>query len=53
MPADRFQFDLGKSGFAFVPDHRKPEGDCSCRKCVGFADQGRADFTVSYLDEGD
>jgi molybdopterin/thiamine biosynthesis adenylyltransferase len=52
MPTDRFQFDLGKAGLAFVPDHREPEADCSCQKCIGFADQGRADFSVSYRGEG-
>jgi len=47
MPADRFQFDLGQSEFAFVSDSRKPVKDCSCQRCIGFADQGRADFSVS------
>lgn len=48
MPADRFQFDLGRTEFGFVGDNRKPSDDCSCQRCIGFADQGRADFTVSF-----
>jgi hypothetical protein len=47
MPHDRFQFDPGRKSFGFVPDNRNPEPDCSCQRCIGFADQGRADFTVS------
>lgn len=48
MPHNRMQFDIGKTGFAFVDDdERQPIADCSCTKCVGFADQGRAYFTVS------
>ena len=47
MPHDRFQFDLGRKSFGLVPDNREPQPDCSCQRCIGFADQGRADFTVS------
>jgi molybdopterin/thiamine biosynthesis adenylyltransferase len=47
MPHDRFQFDLGKTGLGFVDDVRESATDCSCVRCSGFADQGRADFTVS------
>lgn len=47
MPHDRFQFDLGSQQFGFVEDSREAQHDCSCQRCTGFADQGRADFTVS------
>jgi hypothetical protein len=47
MPHDRFQLDLGKSELGFVDDARESLNDCSCVRCVGFADQGSADFTVS------
>jgi len=47
MPHDRFQFDLGLREFGFVKDQRQPMPDCSCQRTVGFADQGRADRSVS------
>lgn len=51
MPTDRIQFDLGKEGFAYAPDKRESEAECTCRRCIGFANQGRADFSVSYRGE--
>jgi proteasome lid subunit RPN8/RPN11 len=47
MPHQRFQFDIGweKLGVAPVQGQRNPE--CSCGKTVGFADQARADRSVS------
>lgn len=48
MPHDRFQFDLGLRSLAVISDCRESESGCSCRRCIGYADQGRADFTVSY-----
>lgn len=48
MPHNRMQFDIGKTAFGFVDDdERQSIPDCSCSKCVGFADQGKAYFTVS------
>jgi hypothetical protein len=48
MPHNRMQFDIGKTAFGFADDdERQSIPDCSCNKCVGFADQGRAYFTVS------
>ena len=47
MPHDRFQFDLGLQSLGVVADTKKPQPDCSCQRCISFADQGRADFTVS------
>lgn len=47
MPHDRFQFDLGLQSLGAVSDNKQPLADCSCQRCIGFADQGRADFTVS------
>lgn len=47
MPHDRFQFDLGLQSLGVVADTKQPQPDCSCQRCIGFADQGRADFTVS------
>ncbi|MEY4490023.1 MAG: hypothetical protein RIQ79_2531, partial [Verrucomicrobiota bacterium] len=47
IPHDRFQFDLGLQQFGFVKDQRSPCPDCLCQQRIGFADQGRADRTVS------
>jgi molybdopterin/thiamine biosynthesis adenylyltransferase len=47
LPHDRFQFDLGSRNLGFAEDVREPQADCSCQRCIGWADQGRADFTVS------
>jgi hypothetical protein len=47
IPHDRFQFDLGLQQFGFVRDERPPSPDCLCQQRIGFADQGRADRTVS------
>ena len=47
IPHDRMQFDIEKTAFGFADDdNRQSVADCSCNKCVGFADQGRAYFTV-------
>jgi len=47
IPHQRFQFDVGweKLGVAPVDGKRTPE--CSCGRTIGFADQARADRSVS------
>lgn len=47
LPHDRFQFDLGLKCFGMVADEKSPATDCSCAQCIGFADQGRAYFSVA------
>lgn len=47
MPHSRFQFDLGLSSLGVVGDERQPRADCACRKTIGWADQARADRSVS------
>ena len=47
LPHDRFQFDLGLKEFGFAKDEREVVPDCARREAIGFADQGRADRTVS------
>lgn len=48
MPHHRFQFDVGwpKLGVAPCEGSRNPE--CSCGKTIGYADQARADRSVSW-----
>jgi len=53
LPHDRFQFDLGLKELGVVADARKAERNCSCQRCIGFADQGSADRTVSRVHGGD
>ena len=47
VPHQRFQFDVGweKLGVAPIEGRRNPE--CSCGRTAGFADQARADRSVS------
>jgi hypothetical protein len=47
MPHQRFQFDVGfpRFGFNSIDKPRRPE--CSCGKTIGYADQARADRSVS------
>src|SRR5437870_354520 len=47
LPANRFQFDVGLSAFAFVDDDRPPRADCGCQAYVGWADQARSQRSVS------
>ena len=50
MPHSRFQFDIAAPGFGFVDVERKRADTCSCRRTIGFADQARADRSVSKPD---
>ena len=45
LPHTRFQFDIGKPEFGFVPISRKRTSICSCGKSVGHGDQGDAAIT--------
>ena len=47
MPHSRFQFDIGAPEFGFVDVERKRMPKCSCGRTLGFADQARADRSVS------
>lgn len=47
MPHSRFQFDVGAPEFGFVDVERKRVASCSCGLTRGFADQARADRSVS------
>jgi hypothetical protein len=47
LPANRFQFDIGRSEFAFVDDNRSAKMDCGCQTHVGLADQARGYRSVS------
>jgi len=47
IPHQRFQFDVGLPSFAVVEDQRKPDKDCACQHYLGWADQARADRSVS------
>jgi hypothetical protein len=42
LPHARFQFDIGKPEFGFVPINRKRTSICSCGKSIGHGDQGDA-----------
>jgi hypothetical protein len=46
-PASRFQVDLLSSGFGYVAPLRKASPHCACRIPMGWADQSRADRSVS------
>ncbi len=47
MPHNRMQFDFGSPFLGVVEDERASQPDCSCAKYQGYADQGRAYFSVS------
>ena len=47
VPHTRFQFDINAPFFGVVDVERQPEKSCSCRTQFGFADQARADRSVS------
>jgi len=47
MPHQRFQFDVGWEKLGVVPVHGKRNPECSCERMIGFADQARADRSVS------
>jgi hypothetical protein len=47
MPHSRFQFDISAPEFGFVEVERKRLATCSCGRTLGFADQARADRSVS------
>jgi hypothetical protein len=47
MPHSRFQFDISAPEFGFVDVERKRVATCSCGRTIGFADQARADRSVS------
>ncbi len=47
MPHQRFQFDVGLPRFGFNPVEKPRNPDCSCGKTIGYADQARADRSVS------
>lgn len=47
MPHARFQFDIGAPEFGFIDVERKRVASCSCDLTRGFADQARADRSVS------
>jgi len=47
IPHSRFQFDVGLHSFGFVEDCREPNSECACQRFIGWADQGKADRSVS------
>lgn len=47
IPHQRFQFDVGLSSFGMVEDCREANAECACQRFIGWADQGRADRSVS------
>jgi hypothetical protein len=47
IPHDRFQFDLGLKSLGVVDDIRSHNPDCACQRLIGWADQARADRSVS------
>ncbi|MGO8927145.1 MAG: HesA/MoeB/ThiF family protein [Limisphaerales bacterium] len=47
MPHQRFQFDVGWTHLGVVAAERPRNPDCSCGKTIGFADQAKADRSVS------
>lgn len=47
IPHSRFQFDISAPGLGFVDIERKRVPTCSCGLTRGFADQARADRSVS------
>jgi len=47
MAHQRFQFDLGMPMLAVVPAEKPAKAECSCRHTKGWADQSRADRSVT------
>jgi ThiF family len=47
MPHQRFQFDLGMPLFGVVPVDKKRKPECSCNWTKGWADQARAERSVT------
>ncbi len=47
IPHQRFQFDVGLPSFALAEDVREPNKECSCQRLIGWADQAKADRSVS------
>jgi ThiF family len=47
VPHNRFQFDLGLASLGVVEDIREPNQECSCQRFIGWADQAKADRSVS------
>ncbi|MDB6031386.1 MAG: hypothetical protein JWM16_1724 [Verrucomicrobiales bacterium] len=47
MPHQRFQFDLGMPLLGAVPAEKPRRSECSCGRTKGWADQARADRSVS------
>lgn len=47
MPHPRFQFDVGWTKLGVAPVENVANLDCSCRRTIGYADQARADRSVS------
>ena len=47
MPHSRFQLDISAPFLGVVEVERRPSEGCKCRTLVGFADQARADRSVS------
>lgn len=47
MPHHRFQFDVGWTKLGVAPDEKFARSDCSCGRTIGYADQARADRSVS------
>lgn len=47
IPHQRFQFDVGVHSFGVVEDSRQPDPQCTCQRFIGWADQAKADRSVS------
>jgi hypothetical protein len=47
IPHQRFQFDVGLPSFAVAEDVRGPNKECACQRVIGWADQAKADRSVS------
>ena len=47
MPHQRFQFDLGMPQLGVVPVDKQRRPECSCNRTKGWADQARADRSVT------
>jgi hypothetical protein len=47
IPHHRFQFDVGLQSFGMVEDLKEPSPECACQRVIGWADQAKADRSVS------
>jgi len=47
MPHQRFQFDVGWPKLGVAPAEKPRNPECSCGRTIGFADQARADRSVT------